>query len=96
MEGVSAEMIRNAHQNPWVFFTSRATGITFPIGLIMLSIGLYKNKTISLPLLIGLVVSIILFPIERIPKELIFNVAGDALMIVSFKMVGKAYRRKTN
>lgn len=88
MEGVSAEVITSADSNPWVFFTSRFPGITFPLGLIMLAVALKRKKVINNYVLAGLIVSILLFPLGRIPKEFIVNVGGDALMIVFFGIVG--------
>jgi hypothetical protein len=96
MEGVSHAVIVSADSNPWVFFTSRFTGITFPIGLIMLVVGLKRNKVVNGYLLAGLILSILLFPLGRIPKELLVNVVGDGLMIIFFGMVGKAYKKKLN
>jgi hypothetical protein len=96
MEGISRDVIIAADSNPWVFFTSRFLGITFPIGLIMLVIGLKRHYFINTYLLVGLIVSILLFPLGRIPKELILNVAGDALMVIFFGMVGKIYLKKMN
>ncbi len=74
-----------------MFFTSRFPGITFPIGLILLAVALRRRKVINGYLLAGLIVSIVLFPLGRIPKELLVNVVGDALMIIFFGMVGRAY-----
>jgi hypothetical protein len=93
-EGVSMEVLASAHSNPWVFFTSRFPGITFPLGLIMLVVGLKRNNLINGHLLAGLIFAIVLFPLGRIPKELMINVAGDALMILFFGMVGKIYLKE--
>jgi hypothetical protein len=94
VEGVAPATIQAAHANPWVLFTSRVPGITFPIGLIMLSIALKRNHRINGLLLTGLIFSILLFPLGRIPQWIISNVIGDALMIVFFGMVGRIYRNK--
>lgn len=96
MEGISPEVIAAADANALVFFTSRFPGITFPLGLILLAVALKRKKVISGYLLAGLIVSIVLFPTGRIPKELIINVIGDGLMIIFFGMAGSAYRRKMN
>lgn len=95
-EGVSHAVIVSADSNPWVFFSSRFPGITFPVGLIMLVVALKRKNVINNYLLAGLIFSILLFPLGRIPKELIINVVGDSLMVIFFGMVGKAYQLKMN
>lgn len=95
-EGVSHAVIVSADSNPWVFFTSRFPGITFLVGLIMLVVALKRKNVINNYLLAGLIFSILLFPLGRIPKELIINVVGDSLMVIFFGMVGKAYLLKMN
>lgn len=94
ISGVSHDLIVSADANPWVFFTSRFPGITFPVGLIMLVAALKRNKMINGFLLLGLLVSILLFPLGRIPKELAINVAGDALMIICFGTVRSIYQKR--
>ena len=95
-EGVSHVVIVSADSNPWVFFTSRFPGITFPVGLILLVVSLKRKNVINNYLMAGLIFSLLLFPLGRIPKELIINVVGDAFMIIFFGMVGKAYQLKMN
>lgn len=94
MEDVNYSVIVSADSNPWVFFTSRFPGITFPLGLIMMVFALKRNTVIKNYLMTGLILSILLFPLGRIPKELIINMVGDVLMIIFFGMIGKAYQRK--
>lgn len=93
-EGATREMILAADANLHVFLSSRFPGITFPLGLILLAIGLKRKKLISNYLLTGLILSIVLFPAGRIPKELIINVIGDGLMILCFGMLGNIYLRQ--
>ena len=94
LQGVDREIITNAHMHPWVFSTSRSPGLTFPIGLIMLGIALRRNGLIKPLFLVGLIISILLFPVGRISSQLIFNVIGDGLMIVFFGMIGRVYAEK--
>lgn len=91
--GVDQAVIQAAHANPWVLFTSRVPGITFPLGLIMLSIALKRNNRIDGLLLTGLILATLLFPLGRIPGWIISNVIGDTLMVVFFGMVGQVYRK---
>jgi len=73
--GLSAEIDRTGH-HPIVFFCiSRQIGLTFPIGLIILSIALYKAKAINMITTVLLIVGIVLFPIGRI-------IVGPPLMLL--------------
>ncbi|MCB0663655.1 MAG: hypothetical protein KDC24_12995 [Saprospiraceae bacterium] len=92
LTGVTEEVLNEVHMHPWIFFTSRFPGILFPIGLILLSFGLKRKGIINNGILIGLLISIILFPMGRIPKIIEFNVVGDILMIVFFGMLVRKYQ----
>jgi len=94
MEEIGSEVLASAHSNTFVFFSSRATGITFPIGLMMLAMGLKRNNLISVKVFAGLLISILLFPVGRISGQGIFNVIGDGLMVISFGHVGWVYLQK--
>lgn len=91
--GVGAEVLASAHAHPLVFFSSRAPGITFPLGLILLAVGLKRNRLIGTGAFIGLVTSILLFPIGRISGHILVNVIGDGLMLIFFGRVGQLYGR---
>lgn len=90
-EGVETEILTAAHANPWVFLSSRATGITFPIGLILLVIALQQQQPVSRWLFAGLLIAILLFPIGRISQTLPINVVGDGLMLLFFGRLGRTY-----
>lgn len=85
--GLNAEIDRTVH-HPIVFSTSRQIGLTFPIGLIILSIALYKAKTISMVTTVILLIGIILFPIGRIIVGPSANVAGDLIMLFIYGKLG--------
>ncbi|MBK8484427.1 MAG: hypothetical protein IPO86_09060 [Saprospiraceae bacterium] len=85
--GLSAEIDRTVH-HPIVFSTSRQIGLTFPIGLIILSIALFKAKTISMVTMAILIIGIILFPIGRIIVGPSANIAGDLIMLIIYGKLG--------
>jgi hypothetical protein len=93
MMGTSEEVLMEVHMDPRIFFTSRFPGILFPVGLILLAISLKRHGVINGFLLVGLLVSIVLFPLGRIPGIYLFNVIGDVLMVVFF---GGLLGRKLN
>ena len=85
--GLSADIDRTVH-HPLVFFTSRQLGLTFPIGLIILSIALYKANAISMITMALLIIGIVLFPIGRIIVGPSANVAGDLIMLLIYGKLG--------
>ncbi|MBK7869390.1 MAG: hypothetical protein IPJ74_01270 [Saprospiraceae bacterium] len=85
--GLNAEIDRTVH-HPIVFSTSRQIGLTFPIGLIILSIALFKAKTISMVTMAILIIGIILFPIGRIIVGPSANIAGDLIMLLIYGKLG--------
>ncbi len=85
--GLSAEIDRTVH-HPTVFSTSRQIGLTFPIGLIIMSIALYKAKAINMLTTAILIIGIILFPIGRIIVGPYANVAGDIIMLFIYGKLG--------
>ncbi len=88
MQGIEKEMIMAAMYEPIVFFTSRAPGILFPVGLILLTITMKKAGSINTVNSAILLVGIILFPVGRIPQMVGFNVAGDILMLIVLAQIG--------
>lgn len=85
--GLSADIDRTVN-HPLVFFTSRQLGLTFPIGLIILSIALYKANAISMMTMALLIIGIVLFPIGRIIVGPSANVAGDLIMLFIYGKLG--------
>lgn len=85
--GLSADIDRTVH-HPIVFFTSRQLGLTFPIGLLILSISLYRANAISMITMALLIIGIILFPIGRIIVGPTANVAGDLIMLFIYGKLG--------
>lgn len=88
MHQIGPELISAVLTEPILFFTSRMPGIFFPIGLILLTVTMKKADSISTANAILLIIGIILFPVGRIGGEILFNVIGDALMLIVFSQVG--------
>ena len=82
------EEIKNTVHHPMVFSTSRQIGIAFPIGLIILSISMFKAKAINLVTMIVLIVGILLFPIGRIVVGPYANIPGDLIMLIIYGKLG--------
>lgn len=82
------EEIKNTVQHPLVFSTSRQIGLAFPIGLIILSVTMFKAKAINSITLILLIVGILLFPVGRIVVGPYANVPGDVIMLVIYGKLG--------
>ena len=85
--GLGNEVSRTV-SHPRVFFTSRFVGLTFPIGLILLSISLYKAKVLNLMWMLILIIGIILFPVGRIVVGFVANVPGDLIMLFIYGKLG--------
>lgn len=85
--GLSAEIDRTVH-HPLVSDTSRKIGLTFPVGLILLSIALYKARAINMAAMAILIIGIILFPIGRIIVGPSANIAGDIIMLAIYGKLG--------
>ncbi len=85
--GLKGEIDKTVY-HPIVFSTSRQIGLTFPIGLILLSISLYKARAVNLITMALLIVGIVLFPIGRIIVGPSANVAGDAVMLFIYGKLG--------
>lgn len=84
MQEFTREQIMATINYPVVFFTSRAPGLTFPIGLLILTYTLYKAGQLSLSATLLLAVGVILFPVGRIVAGAWANVPGDAIMLVVY------------
>lgn len=82
------EHINNTVHHPMVFLTSRQIGLTFPIGLIILSISLFKSRAINLLTMFALIIGILLFPIGRILVGPYANVPGDLIMLIIYGKLG--------
>jgi len=87
MHEISPELIRTVLSEPILFFTSRTPGILFPIGLIMLTITMKKAGSLNTLNTLLLIIGIVLFPVGRIGSEVLFNVIGDALMLIVLSQV---------
>lgn len=85
--GLSAEIDRTVDL-PIVSNLSRKIGLTFPIGLIVLSIALYKAKTLNMLTTTALIIGSVLFPIGRIIVGPSANVAGDIIMLLIYGKLG--------
>lgn len=88
MHGMERELINEVISEPLVFFTSRAPGILFPVGFIILAFTMKKSGTFSTLSTILFLIGVILFPMGRIPRIIEFNVAGDLLMLAALAPVG--------
>ena len=82
------EEIKNTVHHPIVFSTSRQIGLAFPIGLIILSISMFKAKAINLITMIALIAGILLFPVGRIVVGPYANVPGDLIMLIIYGKLG--------
>jgi len=87
MHQINRELISSVLTEPILFFTSRMPGILFPIGLIMLTATMKKAGALSNINTILLIIGIVLFPVGRIGQEIVFNVIGDALMLIVLAQV---------
>lgn len=68
--------------------TTQMIGIFFPLGLIILSIALFRSRTVSWYVPLALVGGAILFPMARIAGLTIGFFGGDLLLIIAFGVVG--------
>ncbi len=62
-------------------------GWFFPIGLMILSIGLFAKKIIPRPVVVLLAIAAISFPMGRIPKNPIVCVTTDSLFLISMSCI---------
>ncbi len=85
--GLEDEITNTVH-HPQVFSTSRQIGLAFPIGLLLLSISLYKARAINMLSMIVLMIGIILFPVGRIIVGPEANVVGDFIMLLIYGRLG--------
>lgn len=79
---IPKEVIREVISEPAVFLTSRVIGLTFPIGLLLLTWSLVRKNVLAPVTGLILALGVILFPVGRIFAGLPANVAGDALMVL--------------
>jgi hypothetical protein len=63
-------------------------GLFFPLGLITLSVGLFKTKVVSRWAAIALGLGAFLFPVGRIPGILPVSIASDVFLALSLCFIG--------
>lgn len=88
--GMELDVAREVAMEPLVFVTSRATGLTFPIGLLILTFAAARARVLAGWQVGLLALGAILFPVGRIVVGLTANVASDVLM--SLVLVPLAFR----
>ncbi len=86
--GIDPELAASIMMEPSVFLTSRAPGIAFPIGLLILTYSLIKAKVLSKVVGGILMIGIILFPVGRIAVGLVANIPGDFIMLLILGGIG--------
>ena len=85
---LASDVARDVMTEPVVFFTSRAPGIAFPIGLLLLTYALRRADVLSLAAACILAVGVCLFPVGRIAVGPWANVVGDTLMLMVLAPLG--------
>jgi hypothetical protein len=63
-------------------------GLFFPIGLLILSIGLFRAKVVPRWTAVALGLGGVLFPVGRIPGILTVSVVSDVFMALSMCFIG--------
>ena len=86
--GIPSDSIQEVTAEPAVFLLTRPPGITFPVGLILLTI--YVIKAGHLTRLQGaiLILGIVLFPVGRVFAGPVVNVPSDAIMLAVLGALG--------
>ena len=86
--GAEGEAIREALHAPAYILTTRAPGLAFPIGLVVLAVALVATR--RAPALLGLLVAAgaVLFPIGRIGGLTWAIVASDVVLLVGLGWLG--------
>ena len=86
--GIPSDSIQEVTAEPAVFLLTRPPGITFPIGLILLTI--YVIKAGHLTRLQGalLILGVVLFPVGRVFAGPVVNVPSDAIMLAVLGALG--------
>lgn len=85
---LEADQVIDVLTEPAVFFTSRAPGLTFPLGLLLLTFALTRAGALSRVAAGVLAVGIVLFPVGRIVAGPWANVVGDGLMLATLGPLG--------
>lgn len=79
------ELLRSSRK---LIATTQMIGLTFPVGLIILSIALYRSRAVSWYVPLALAGGAILFPMGRIAGLTVGYFGGDLLFIIAFGIVG--------
>jgi hypothetical protein len=83
--GQAIELLRKTMK---LIATTQMIGIFFPIGLILLSISLYRNRIFRLLIPLLLTIGAILFPIGRIGGLAIAVIGSGTVLIAAFGLIG--------
>ncbi len=86
--GVATDQAWAIMSDPAVLLTSRAPGLTFPVGLLLLTVALYRVGVLAPAMATLLAVGVVLFPIGRIRAQPAVNVIGDTLMLIVLGVLG--------
>lgn len=88
LHGIPDEQVSQVLLDPTVFSTSRAPGLAFPVGLLLLTVALFRAGVLSGFKASVLAIGILLFPVGRIFVGIWANVIGDALMLLVMAPLG--------
>ena len=88
LHGIAGESIREVMTEPAVFLLTRPPGITFPIGLILLTIYVMKAGHLTRLQGAALILGIVLFPVGRVFAGPVVNVPSDAIMLAVLAALG--------
>jgi hypothetical protein len=69
--------------------STQMIGIFFPIGLVLLALGLYRSRTVNAIVPLSLAIGALLFPMGRIAGLVVGFVGGDLLLLLAFAAVGR-------
>ena len=81
----AVEILRDTEK---LIATTQKIGIFFPIGLIMLSISIYRSRIFSRVISLLLALGAILFPVGRIAGLAVALIGSDFMLIAAFGFIG--------
>lgn len=89
LDAATLQSIERATEQIWMAVVMfPLPGLFFPIGLLVLSVGLYRTKLVARLIAVVLALGAVLFPIGRIPGILPFELASDILLVVALGLIG--------
>ena len=84
----AGQAIESLQKTMKLIATTQMIGVFFPIGLILLSIGLYSNRVFKPLFSVLLAIGAILFPIGRIGGFAIAVIGSGIFLIAAFGLIG--------